>query len=71
MSEVWNDSQLFLGGCMINKMERIKNEFMEVLLRRDGQVNRTQIDVLNEYTQFVAQKLEEMNENYIVYNPLS
>ena len=71
MSEVWNDSQLFLGGCMINKMERIKNEFMEVLLRRDGQVNRTQIDFLNEYTQFVAQKLEDVDENYIVYNPLS
>lgn len=56
---------------MINKMERIKNEFMEVLLRRDGQVNRTQIDFLNEYTQFVEQKLEDMNENYIVHNPLS
>lgn len=70
MSEVWDDSQFLLGGSMIAKMERIKNEFMEVLLRRDGQVNRTQIDVLNEYTQFVAQKLEDIDENYIVYNPL-
>lgn len=49
---------------MINKMERIKNEFMEVLLRRDGQLNKAQIDFINEYAEFVAQKLEEMNDNY-------
>ena len=49
---------------MITKMERIKNEFLEVLLRRDGQVNKVQIDFLNEYTQFVAMKLEDMDDNF-------
>ena len=61
MSEVWDDSQFLLGGNMTNKIERIKNEFMEVVLRRDGQLVKEQIDFLNEYTQFISQKLEDVD----------
>lgn len=49
---------------MNETMNRIKSEFMEVVLRRDGQLNKEQIDFINEYAEFVAQKLEEMNDNY-------
>ena len=49
---------------MNNTMTRIKSEFMEVVLRRDGQLNKEQIDFINEYAEFVAQKLEEMNDNH-------
>jgi hypothetical protein len=52
-------------------MNVIRSEFMEVVLRRDGQLNKEQIDFINEYTQFVATKLEGMNGSHIVYNTLS
>ena len=55
---------------MDNTMTKIKSEFMEVVLRRDGQLNKEQIDFINEYAQFVATKLEEMNGSNIVYNTL-
>lgn len=56
---------------MSNLMNQIRSEFMEVVLRRDGQLNKEQIDFINEYTQFVTMKLEEMNDSNIVYNTLS
>ena len=61
---MWITISLLLGGFMNNTMTRIKSEFMEVVLRRAGQLNKEQIDFINEYTQFVATKLEEMNDNH-------
>lgn len=46
---------------MLGKMERLKNEFIEVLLRRKGRIDKFEIDFLNEYTQFLALKMEEAN----------
>ena len=71
MPEMWITVSLLLGGIMNNTMTRIKSEFMEVVLRRAGQLNKEQIDFINEYTQFVATKLERMNGSHIVYNTLS
>ncbi len=48
-------------------MNVIRSEFMEVVLRRDGQLNKEQIDFINEYTQFVAERLETVNEGNSVY----
>ena len=56
---------------MDNTMTKIKSEFMEVVLRRDGQLNKEQIDFINEYAEFVALKLEETNDCYAVHNSLS
>jgi hypothetical protein len=64
MPGMWITVSLLLGGFMDNTMNRIKSEFMEVVLRRDGQLNKEQIDFINEYAEFVAQKLEEMNDNH-------
>ncbi len=48
-------------------MNVIRSEFMEVVLRRDGQLNKEQIDFINEYTQFVSERLETVNEGNSVH----
>lgn len=53
---------------MLGKFERLKNEFIEVLLRRQGKIDKFEIDRLNEYTQFIALKMEEANASSIVHN---
>jgi hypothetical protein len=49
-------------ASMISKLERIKNDFVEVILKEKGFINKEDIILLSRYTQFIAWKLDEIKE---------
>lgn len=55
---------------MIAKLERIKNEFIEIILKERGYIGKEDITFLNKYTQFLCLKLEDIDD-FNVYHTLS
>jgi len=50
---------------MLSKLEKIKNDFIEILVKENGSINKEQIDFLGRYTQYMNEKLEECNIDFI------
>ncbi len=44
---------------MIKLLEKIKNDFVEIILKEKGFINKEDIILLSRYTQFIAYNIEK------------